>query len=241
MALAAAAGRVSAPAMRPAIRAARILAGAGCALFLLLASSAQAQPWRASVLALPELATTAPSDSVTARPAPAPALVSASRVAPTIAQPPPIIGPIAVGLAAAAAGAVGGAAIGSTTDRENTDWLPAGAFTGFLAGEAVLLPIGVHLGNRRQGRFVPDLAVALLGEVGAIGLAGITNSVAGYFLGVGAQLGATVWTERDAAEHKRLEAQAEADAARRAQERGVSIPAPPPEPDPLVPPPPPTK
>jgi hypothetical protein len=80
-----------------------------------------------------------------------------------------------------------------------SDEIPAGALIGFVVGEAILLPVGVHLGNARKGTFLADLGVSILGGMAAIGAAVLTNSTAGYVLGTVGQLAITVAVERSAA------------------------------------------
>ena len=210
---------------------------------LLAGSAARAQPWRASVLALPRLAaaagdsSAATGDSSATRPVLS--LRPGSEVAPPVKGQPSIIGPIAGGLAAATLGAFLGTAVGDASDHDNSDFIPTGAVAGFLIGEALFLPIGVHLGNGRRGSFSDDLGASLLGGMGALGIGAIGSSGAAYLAGLGTQVVFTVWAERHYAARKQRAAAAEA--ARRALRGGVMAPAPPPEPEPLVPPPPPTK
>jgi hypothetical protein len=139
---------------------------------------------------------------------------------------------------AATAGAVGGAYVGGSLDNHYGEFIPAGTAIGVLAGEAILMPIGVHLGNARRGRLLPDVAVSFLGAVTALGIGALTQRSAGYVAGAGIQIGLTVWAERDGARQKAREAE---EAARRARGGMQVMPAPPPEPEPMVPPPPPVK
>jgi hypothetical protein len=219
------------------LRAPRIVAAAALLVPCLAVSVGHAQAWRSSILALPSAAVIA-ADSTASASTPAPALVPATRIAPPLRGQPSIVGPIAGGLLFAAAGAAGGALLGAAADQGSRAFIPAGAAFGFLFGEAVVLPVGVHLGNGRRGLFLPDLGASVVGGVAALGLGAVTQSGVGYLVGVGGQLAMTVATERSASRRRQREA---AEEAKRAQDRGVSMPAPPAEPDPLVPPPPPTK
>jgi hypothetical protein len=218
-----------------------LLAGA-CALLPATPTPTQAQGWRASVLALPAAASVA-GDSVVSPAVAAPDSARAMAPRPVPRPQPSIAGPIAGGVFSAGLGALGGALLGAEADHGSDEFIPVGAVLGFLAGEAVLMPMGVHFGNGRRGNFAADLGTSIVGGACAIALGAATRSGAGYLVGIGAQIGLTVWTERRVADHKARAAAARAAPAAPADttRRTVTMPAPPPEPDPLVPPPAPTK
>lgn len=85
-----------------------------------------------------------------------------------------------MGIAGLAAGGIGmfvggytGARI--TDDRDNyddVDFLP-GLIWGATIGESLMLPVGVHLANRRQGKLLPAMLASA-----AIGLGGVTLAIA---------------------------------------------------------------
>ena len=80
-----------------------------------------------------------------------------------------------------------------------------GAATGYLVGETIGLPLGVHFGNARRGNFAGDLGVSLLGHLGAIALGALTSSGIGYAIGLAGQLAITVANERHVGERKSRE------------------------------------
>jgi hypothetical protein len=190
-------------------------------LFVLLGAPtrAHAQDWRASVLArapaemgaelgfgggaLAQAAT--PADTAVTPGA----LPPASRiVGKEVRKQPPLIYPIVAGLAAGFAGAYGGVLIGDSQDQ-GWEEIPVGAIFGYLVGETVSLPIGVHLGNARHGSFLGDLGVSVLGQLAAIGASAIGNG-GGYVVGLAGQVAITVLNERRTGErHLRKEAAAD--------------------------------
>ena len=208
-----------------------------CALASLLAilslalagTPVAAQPWRASVLALPQ-ATVVAADSTGARP---------DRAARAVAHPrqPSIVAPIVGGALGAGLGAVGGVVFGASLDRHASDDIPVSAVLGFVVGEALVLPLGVHVGNGGRGNLLADLGASIGGGLFAIALGGAFHDGAAYLVGLGGQLGFTLWAERHAAAHKARVLVAPADTTRHM----TSMPLPPPEPEPLLPPPLPTK
>ncbi len=127
---------------------------------------------------------------------------------------PPLVQPIVVGALATIAGAYAGAQIGDLIEGNSgssSEYLPVGAAIGFLVGETIGLPLGVHFGNARRGNFAGDLGISLLGHLGAIGLAGLTGSLVGYAIGVAGQLAITVATERHVGGRKARERAARAE------------------------------
>jgi hypothetical protein len=108
---------------------------------------------------------------------------------------PPLVFPIVAGVAIGAAAGYAGALIGDRS-RPAYDEIPVGAALGFLAGETVGLPLGVHAGNAFHGSFLGDLGVSAAGQALAIGLGLITSSSVGYAIGLGAQVALTVRNER---------------------------------------------
>jgi len=140
------------------------------------------------------------TDSVTARPVPGAQLEWEEP------KQPSIIVPILGGLLGGATGAIGGTVIGAGQDTYSDD-IPLGAIVGFVVGEALVLPVGVHLGNARHGSLLGDLGVSIITQVAAIGL-GSVGSGAGYIVGVAGQLALTVVNER-AVGRRRLRERAE--------------------------------
>jgi hypothetical protein len=198
---------------------------AACAFLTTIPAPARAQGWRASVLALPAALSVAGDSGTGAAPDSTRAL--ALRLVPR--PQPSIAGPIVGGVFSAGLGALGGALLGAEADQNSDDFVPAGAVLGFLAGEALLLPMGVHFGNGRRGSFAADLGMSVLGGAGAIALGAAVQNGVGYLVGIGAQIGLTVWTERRVADRKARAAAspaAPADTTRRT----VTAPAPPPAP-----------
>jgi hypothetical protein len=112
---------------------------------------------------------------------------------------PPVEWPILGGAVAGAVGLVVGARIGY--ELECADGCPGdfgglgGTVLGGLTGEMLLLPVGVHLGNRRRGSFAADLTASLLSGSGALVFAAFTDPDAIYIAPV-IQLATTVFTER---------------------------------------------
>jgi hypothetical protein len=122
---------------------------------------------------------------------------------PPFPQPRHPTGAVLGGILGAGIGAFGGVlagyAVGCRGDRcpGDLDFLGP-AIVGLNLGEALLLPVGVHLGNRTAGNLGTDVAVSLGMGVATMLLAVPTES--GVILAVGglAQFGLTVWAERAA-------------------------------------------
>jgi hypothetical protein len=124
----------------------------------------------------------------------------------TIAEQPGVAGPILTGLAFAVAGGyLGAVAFDDGNDGED-DY---DAFAGFVTGETLMMPIGVHLGNARHGSLLGDLAISAGGQLIAAAL--LPLGPVGYAAGLGGQVAFTVWNERAVgARRLRREAQAQA-------------------------------
>ena len=125
-------------------------------------------------------------------------LPSASSLDPAETQPDVVL-PVIGGVVGGAAGLYGGAIIGLALNEHDSGELDvlAAAGVGALLGEALLLPLGVHLGNARKGSYATDLGVSVLGGLaglGAFSLAG--GSTQGVILGAGLQLVLVVIAER---------------------------------------------
>ena len=147
------------------------------------------------------------ADSSAATPVPADTMAADSTFAaplhapdiPTLRTQPPLIQPIVIGVVSTVAGAAGGGLIGYQLDKGNSyEFLPVGTAVGYLIGETILLPVGVHLGNARHGSFLGDLGISVLGHLGAIGLASLGGGAV-YIVGVAGQIAATVANERSSA------------------------------------------
>jgi len=117
-----------------------------------------------------------------------------------VTQPPSAAPAIFAGVLAGAGGLVAGAFLGASmvcsgASCEDFEAL-GGAVLGAALGEVLLLPIGVHLGNRSAGSLELDLLMSV--TAGAVSLALATASEDGGVLlaGIIAQVGLTVWTER---------------------------------------------
>jgi uncharacterized membrane protein len=116
-------------------------------------------------------------------------------------RPEPSVGaPVFGGVVLGAVGFFGGALIGHGSAGDcSGEWCDLGATAlGALIGETAGVTVGAHLGNRRRGNVGLDLlAAAGMTTLGVIVLSRNDNSSAGeLLLLVGAQVGATVATER---------------------------------------------
>ncbi|MDZ7288985.1 MAG: zinc ribbon domain-containing protein [candidate division KSB1 bacterium] len=118
-----------------------------------------------------------------------------------------VAGPVAGGLWAGAIGLFAGGLIGARIDEASSDGYEewdglAGLVIGAPIGEALLLPVGVHLANRRQGN-LPLALFASIGIAGAgIGLAAAAEDGRILIAIPVAQLAACVAIER-ATSHSR--------------------------------------
>lgn len=158
-----------------------------------------------------------PADSTAAAPASSAVLAAAadSSRAPALhaAPMPSLVGPLAGGLVAGAAGLYAGALVGvGLSPHHGDEWDDLGAaLAGALLGEILMLPLGVHLGNGRRGSYGADLGVSTIGAIGGIGLLGITGgSTAGLALGATFQLAITTAQERSSARKRAARAAAAA-------------------------------
>jgi len=181
------------------------------ALWLLAISAGpvSAQAYRASVLYAAAadsgatLSAAAAADTATATgQAAAPAVVPDSAgthsTNPAFKQPS-LAGPIAGGVVAGFAGVVVGGLLGNSFDDYSSDDIPEGAILGLLAGEMLIMPIGVHLGNGRHGSFLADLGISVLLGVAVTAAAVATDDGAVLILGTAAQIASTIAVERGTA------------------------------------------
>ena len=175
-------------------------------VLLAVPTFAGAQQYRASILYVaPE---GVPGDSVTtAHPSvPADSLPLRAPGVPEVRQPD-LVFPISVGVVGAVAGAAAGIAIGASSDDYYGD-IPEGAIFGYLVGETLCMPLGVHFGNQRHGSFAGDLGLSLLGHLASLAIASIGGNTAGYAIGMAGTLAVTVANER-AVGRRRLTEQAQ--------------------------------
>lgn len=115
------------------------------------------------------------------------------------AQPAQPIGAIVGGVLGAGAGFVGGALIGVGIgcDGGCREFEGLGyAVVGGVVGEVLFLPVGAHLGNGSSGNLARDVGVSLALGAGTLLLSGALESSALGWLGLVAQIGITVRTER---------------------------------------------
>jgi hypothetical protein len=161
-------------------------------LFALPGMSA-AQDYRNSILYV------AAADSTTAP--------SLAYVPSTIDVPkqPSIVFPILGGAAGGIAGMYGGVIVGASIEEGPADDITPGMVYGLLAGEMLLLPVGVHLGNGRKGSFLADLAVSAVIGTTAVFITSSTDDATPLLIGAAAQYAAVVAVERMTAKN-RLEA-----------------------------------
>lgn len=118
---------------------------------------------------------------------------------------PDLVLPILGGIAGGTLGLYGGALAGlSLNEHDQGEWDEFGAFlTGAIVGEALLLPLGVHLGNGRRGSYANDLGIAVLAGLAGIGVLALTNgNAAGFVIGATLQLGCVVAQERSTARQR---------------------------------------
>lgn len=115
-------------------------------------------------------------------------------------QPQSPLGAAVFGVLGGGVGVIGGAIVGLAVhcgygcDGDFDGY--GAAVAGALAGEALLLPLGVHLGNRASGNLVLDVGVSLGVGLGTVLLGVATESGAVVVIGGLTQLGLTLWTER---------------------------------------------
>lgn len=115
-------------------------------------------------------------------------------------QPPvglPILGGLAGGALGLAGGFVVGMEVGGGSHICGDDPCGfAGAITGALLGEMLLLPVGVHVGNGRRGNFAGALGASVGVGLATLVLAGDLDRGELLALGVVGQLAASVVVER---------------------------------------------
>jgi len=157
-------------------------------LLLALPTIAAPQDYRASILYV------APADST------AP-LAYAPHDTLAIQRQPSIAFPILGGAAGGFVGMVGGTVIGASIDQPSDDITPGMAY-GFVAGEMLLLPVGVHVGNGRKGNFLADLAVSAVIGTTAVLVTAVSDDGIPLLIGAAAQYGAVVAVERSTAKAK---------------------------------------
>jgi hypothetical protein len=166
------------------------------ALLFAVPTLAAAQDYHASILYL------APAPDTTAQG------VSSLGHQPTIVLP--VIGGAVGGLV----GMYGGLLVGASIENDAYgDGITEGMALGFLGGEMLMLPVGVHLGNGRKGSFLADLAVSAVIGTGAVLLTSATDDGTPIVVGAMVQYVAVVAVERVTASRrlaKRAEAQAQA-------------------------------
>jgi hypothetical protein len=175
---------------------------AAISLLAMFVVPAGAQDYRASVLYLAAAESSAAlPGSVAADSAGASASrdsSSARSTNPAFKQPS-LLGPIAGGVTAGFAGVVVGGLLGNSFDDYNSDDIPEGAILGLLAGEMLLMPIGVHLGNGRHGSFLADLAMSIVLGVAVTAATVATDDGSVLILGTAAQIASTIAIERGTA------------------------------------------
>jgi hypothetical protein len=81
---------------------------------------------------------------------------------PALSRPAPMVQLVLGGIAGGALGLYAGAYVGYAVEEtgvradlwgRSSEYVPAGALLGAIAGETLLLPLGVHLANGRQGKY----------------------------------------------------------------------------------------
>jgi hypothetical protein len=123
-----------------------------------------------------------------------------------------IVFPILGGAVGGVVGMYGGLIVGASIENDPySDDITPGMALGFVAGEMLMLPVGVHLGNGRKGSFLADLGVSTVIGTGAILLTTVSDTGVPLLVGALAQYGAVVAVERVTA-RKRMVAKARAQA-----------------------------
>jgi hypothetical protein len=88
------------------------------------------------------------------------------------------------GIVGGGAGLIGGGLLGYGLETgvagcEGDEWCGfAGTVFGAMIGEAVMLPLGVHLANRSRGSYAPGLGMSLVVGLAGLTLAGATGGAA---------------------------------------------------------------
>ncbi len=130
-----------------------------------------------------------------------PASLHAQRISQIRTKPSSAGGAIVTGLLMGGLGFVGGALVGvaagcTTNSSCIENEVLEGALVGAIIGEILLLPIGVHIGNRQAGSLGVDLVASLLGGLSTVGIVFATNSESLFWIGAIGQVALTVTLER---------------------------------------------
>lgn len=122
---------------------------------------------------------------------------------------PMILLPILGGATGGVVGMYGGLVVGASIENDpNSDDITTGMAVGFLAGEMLMLPVGVHLGNGRKGSFLADLAVSTVIGTSAVFLTAASDNGTPILVGAVAQYAAVVAVERATARRRLAKAAA---------------------------------
>jgi hypothetical protein len=123
-----------------------------------------------------------------------------------VGPPPSDIGrPVLYGLAAGAAGGIAGSLVAAAlADCSGQEGCIGAAITGFVVGETLVLPLGVHLAEGRHGSYLLGAATSVGVTAAAVGLLFVIGDSGAPAQGVSllvpvAQLAATIALERRAA------------------------------------------
>ena len=123
-------------------------------------------------------------------------------------QPRDPVGAIVGGLLGAGLGLFGGTLLGyeaACGGRNCYDFDGFGeALVGALVGEVLLMPVGVHIGNRGAGNLAKDLGVSFAVGAGVLLLAAVADSPEFLLVGAIGQIGLTVWAERSAGRKREI-------------------------------------
>ena len=108
-----------------------------------------------------------------------------------------MVGPIWGGLLGATVGLFGGAFLGSASFGQRGYDAVGGAIVGAIIGEVLVMPLGVHYGNNRQGKFGLDLlSSAAVAGAGLLMMNTLSADESFLLLLPVLQIGATVAVER---------------------------------------------
>lgn len=126
-----------------------------------------------------------------------------------VGAPPSDIGrPVLYGLAAGAAGGIAGALLAAAiADCGGQDGCAGPAIAGFVVGETLVLPLGVHLAEGRHGSYLLGAATSVGVSVAALGVLLVVGESGAPAQGVSllvpvTQLAATIALERRAARRR---------------------------------------
>jgi hypothetical protein len=107
--------------------------------------------------------------------------------------------PVLGGLLGAAVGFFGGAFIGSSLFGQRGYDAAGGAYVGAIVGEALVMPLGVHQGNRRRGKLWLDMLTSIgISAAGVLHIHRLEIDEAWLITVPILQIGATVAMERSA-------------------------------------------